>query len=90
MTDPTTRETLINRLFRIPTKVTAVVLVAAIVIGLVVGGTLGAVLLGFAVLALAAMLALLWPDISPVERMLRLAVLVFVLAVSIVRLAPAA
>ena len=88
MTDPTTRETLINRLFRIPARTTALLLVGAIVLGLVVGGAVGAVLLGLAVLALAGMLVLLWPDIPATERMLRLAVLVFVLAVAVVRLTP--
>lgn len=89
MTDPTTRETLVNRLFRIPTKVTTAVFVVAILVGLVVGGPVGWVLLGASVIAFTAMLALMWPDLSTVERMLRLAVLVFLVAVSVVRLVPA-
>ncbi|MDO5629596.1 MAG: hypothetical protein Q4G43_14875 [Mobilicoccus sp.] len=85
-TDPTFREDLMNRLFRIPTRVTAIVLVAAIGVGLLLGGIVGWVLLGFAVLVLAGMLALLWPDIPNTERMLRLAVLLLVVALAAIRL----
>lgn len=88
MTDASFREDLINRLFRVPSKVSAGVLIAAIVLGLVVGGPVGAVLLGLAILALLGMLALLWPDIPPVERMMRLALVLVVAAVAVVRLVP--
>lgn len=85
-TDPTFREDLINRLFRIPTAATALVLVLAIVVGLLVGGVLGAILLTFACVALAGMLVLLWPSVPATERMLRLAVLLLVAALAVVRL----
>ena len=88
MTDATFRETLINRLFRVPSKVSAGVLIAAILLGLLIGGPVGAVLLGLAVLVLLGMLVLLWPDIPPIERMMRLAIALVVAAVAVVRLVP--
>ena len=90
MTDPTFREDLINRLFRIPVRVSAAVLLAAMVLGLVVGGVLGGILLGAVLVVLTAMLVLLWPDVSPVERLMRLALLLLVVAATVVRLAPPA
>jgi len=89
VTDATFREDLINRLFRVPTAVSAGVLIGAIVLGLVVGGPIGAVLLGLAVVVLLGMLVLLWPDIPPVERMMRLAIALVVVAVAVVRIVPA-
>lgn len=89
MTDPTARETLVNRLFRIPARTTAIVLIAMIVVGLLLGGPVGGVLLVAAILVMAGMLALMWVDLQPVERMMRLSVIACVLALSIVRLVPA-
>lgn len=84
-TDATARETLVNRLFRIPAKASAAVLIALTVLGLALGGWAGAVLAGLVVLALLGMIALMWVDLQPVERMMRISVLVLLLAVVIVR-----
>jgi len=88
VTDPTFREDLINRLFRVPAKVSAGVLIVTIALGLIIGGMVGALLLGLAILALLGMLVLLWPDIPPAERMMRLAIALVVAAVAVVRIVP--
>lgn len=86
--DATTRQTLTNRLLRIPTPVMAGTLLALLGVGLLLGGPVGGALLGLAVAMLALMLVLLWPAIPAAERMLRLAVLVLAAALAIVRLVP--
>lgn len=86
MTDASSRDVLLNRLLRIPTRVSAAVVLVLVFSGLLIAGPVGAVLLGTAVLILSVMLALVWPAIPTTERMLRLAVLLLLLAVSIARL----
>ncbi|WP_168581681.1 hypothetical protein [Gephyromycinifex aptenodytis] len=86
MTDASSRDILLNRLLRIPTPVMAGVLLVLIFVGLMLAGPVGAVLLGLALLTLSVMLALVWPAIPTTERMLRLAVILLLLAISVVRL----
>lgn len=86
MTDASFRDVLLNRLLRIPARVTAAVVLLLVFSGLLIAGPVGAVLLGAAVLVMSVMLALVWPAIPTTERMLRVAVLFLLVAVSIVRL----
>lgn len=78
----------IATLDRLPRAATALVVVALVVVGLLVGGPVGAVIAGLGIACLAAILALTWSRITLPERALRLAVLVFLIGLTIVRALP--
>lgn len=61
---------------------------AALAIGMVVGGRVGMVLLIAGIAVLVFMLALGWRAMTVTERLLRIALLVFVIALTVVRLVP--
>lgn len=73
---------------RWPVWASAVAVLVLIVAGLVLAGPVGAVLAGLGVLALCAVTVLAWRAASPGERMMRLAVFVFVVGICLVRLIP--
>lgn len=76
------------RLERLPRLLVPLLIVALVVVGLAVGGPFGAVpaVLGIALLALV--LALAWSRITLSEKALRLAVLIFLVGLTIVRTVP--
>lgn len=76
------------RLAALPQWAVAGVVLLAVVVGLFVGGILGAVLLGFALLALVGLLVLAWATLTMPERLLRIAIIVFLASLSLVRLIP--
>ncbi len=73
---------------RLPRWVTGGIVIVLIAAGLVVGGTVGAFLVGLAVFALVGALAATWARTTPAERMFRLAVIVLVTAAVLVRVVP--
>lgn len=84
--NPTTQAAL--RLAALPQWAVAVVVLLAVVVGLFVGGLVGAVLLVFALLALLALLGLAWEALTLPERLLRIAIIVFLASLALVRLIP--
>jgi len=64
------------------------VLLALVVAGVLVGGPLGAVLVGLVAVAVAWLLALAWPALTGVERLGRVAVLLLAVALAVVQLRP--
>lgn len=85
---PSRAERTLAALDRLPRMATALVVVALVVVGLLVGGPVGAVVTGIGIVCLAVILALTWPRITVPERALRLAVLVFLIGLTIVRTVP--
>jgi hypothetical protein len=79
---------LLSRVARLPRAVPFLVLLGLLVAGVVVGGPVGAVLIGLVVLVVAWMLVLAWPALSPVERLGRFAVLLLAAALCLVQLRP--
>lgn len=84
----TWREKVSERLAVLPPAVLAPVIVGAVAIGLVLTGALGLVLVALGVLALLGLFALTWPRLTTPEKALRIAVLVFVLGVAVIRFVP--
>ena len=79
---------LLTRVARLPRAVPFLVLLALLVAGVVVGGPLGAVLIGLVALVVAWLLALAWPALTGVERLGRVAVLLLAVALFAVQLRP--
>jgi hypothetical protein len=79
---------LLARAARLPRAVPFLVLLALVVAGVLVGGPLGAVLVGLVALAVAWLLALAWPALTGVERLGRVAVLLLAVALAVVQLRP--
>ena len=73
---------LLTRVARLPRAV------PLLVAGVVVGGPLGAVLIGLVALVVAWLLALAWPALTGVERLGRVAVLLLAVALCAVQLRP--
>ncbi len=77
----------LGRVAALPRLVPFVVVLALVLAGLFVSGV-GPWLLALVLLLLLWLLYLGWPRLTGVERLMRLAVIVLVLAVIVVRLAP--
>lgn len=77
-----------SRAERLPARVTALVVLALILFGLVLGGPFGAIPLTLGVVALLGVLAVTWPRITGVERLLRVALVVLVVGLALVRVLP--
>lgn len=71
----------------VPAVVPVLLVLALVVAGALVPGW-GWVFLALATAVLAGVLALTWPRLTPPERLLRLAVVALVLAVTVVRAFP--
>ncbi len=82
------RVALANRIAAVPRLVIALAVLACVLIGLLIGGVIGGVLLTFAVLDLVVLLTVSWPVLSRPERLLRIAILVFLVCLSLVRILP--
>lgn len=87
-TPPSARDRLVTRLDRLPRGATAAVIVGLVVLGLVIGGPIGAVPAALGILGLVGILALTWSRITLTERALRIAVLVFLVGLTIIRTVP--
>lgn len=70
----------LTRMSQLPRAVPFLVMLGLLVVGLMVGGPLGAVLLGIVVLVVAWLFYLSWPRLTASERLGRAAVLVLALA----------
>jgi hypothetical protein len=67
----------------VPPLVVFLVVAAVFAVGVVVGGLLGAALLGLLVVGVAVLLATTWAQRTPPERLARVVVLVVLAAVAI-------
>ncbi|MBO1754740.1 DUF6703 family protein [Allobranchiibius sp. CTAmp26] len=74
----------LQRLSRLPSNTVVIVLLVVLVAGLVVRGWVGAILLGVVALAHGWGIYLAWPRLSGLERQMRLAVLMLVIALAAV------
>jgi hypothetical protein len=79
---------LLTRLSRLPRVVPFLSMLVLLLVGAFFGGPVGSVLVGLAVLFLAWLLYLAWPQLSASERLMRLAVIALVVAVAVVQLFP--
>ena len=75
---------LLQRLSRLPSNTVVVVFLVLLVAGLAVRGWIGAVLIGLVALAHGWGAYLAWPRLSGLERQMRLAVLMLVVALAAV------
>ncbi|GAB95140.1 hypothetical protein BJY21_004152 [Kineosphaera limosa] len=87
-TPDSTRDRIALSLDRLPRFVVPLVIVALVGVGIGIGGPLGGLLAGLGILGLAGILALSWPRITRSERAMRLAVLVLLTGLTIVRTVP--
>ncbi|WP_226346076.1 hypothetical protein [Agilicoccus flavus] len=71
-----------------PAWLPAAVVVTLLVVGLLLGGPVGAVVAGLGAVALTVVTALAWRRAEPGERLMRLAVLVLVVGLCLVRFVP--
>jgi hypothetical protein len=76
---------LLTWLARLPRAVPFLVLLALLVGGILLGGPLGAVLVGLVALVVAWLLVLAWPALTGVERLGRVAVLLLAVALAVVQ-----
>jgi predicted neutral ceramidase superfamily lipid hydrolase len=70
-------------LARVPPLAAFVVVAAVFAAGVIVGGPLGALLLGLLAVGVAVLLAATWPTLVPGQRVGRVLILVVVVAVAI-------
>lgn len=75
-------------LARLPVWLPFLLLLVLILGGGFIGGTVGWVLVGVAMFFVAWLLYLSWPRLNGVERLMRVAVLLLFLAVTVVQLVP--
>lgn len=75
-------------LARLPVWLPFLLLLVLILGGGFIGGTVGWVLVGVAMFFVAWLLYLSWPRLTGVERLMRVAVLLLFLAVTVVQLVP--
>lgn len=73
------------RLRALPQPALAGVVLACVLVGLVIAGIVGGLLLGAAIGLLVMVLAVGWSVMTQPERLLRIAILVLLVAVSVVR-----
>jgi len=79
---------LMTKLSELPRVVPFLVLLALLVGGVIIGGTIGFVLMGLAALFVGWILYLSWPRLNGTERIMRSAVLLLAMAMAIVQLFP--
>ena len=70
-------------LARVPAAAVFAVVVVVFAAGVIIGGLVGAVLLGALALAVAVLLATTWPRLSPAERAVRVLVLAVLVAITV-------
>ncbi|PSL56592.1 hypothetical protein B0I31_103345 [Saccharothrix carnea] len=70
-------------LSRVPAPAAFLLVLALFVLGVVIQGTVGALLLGLLALAVAALLATTWPLLTPSARLLRLLVLAVLVLITV-------
>lgn len=87
--EPTGRERMAGSMAGVSPLVSGGVVVVLVLAGLVLGGTFGLVLTVLGILAFGALAALSWSRLTLAPRLLRVAVLVFALGVTIIRFVPA-
>lgn len=78
----------LERLARLPVWLPFLALLALILVGGFLGGPVGWVMVGLALLFVTWLLYLSWPRLTGVERVMRVAVLLLFLAVTVVQLVP--
>lgn len=78
----------LERLARLPVWLPFLVMLLLLVGGGILGGVVGGVLVGGALLFILWLLYLSWPRLTPLERFMRIAVLLLFLAVAITQLVP--
>ncbi|WP_151526569.1 DUF6703 family protein [Serinicoccus kebangsaanensis] len=79
---------MLERLARLPVWLPFLALLLLILGGGLVGGPVGWVMVGIALLFVGWLLYLSWPRLTGVERVMRLAVLLLFLALTIIQLVP--
>jgi hypothetical protein len=79
---------LITSLSHLPRAVPFLVLLALFSVGALIGGSVGFVLMGLAAVFVGWILYLSWPRLSASERIMRLAVFLLAIALSVVQLFP--
>jgi hypothetical protein len=70
-------------LARVPAVAVFAVVVVVFAVAVVVGGPVGALLLGLLALGVAALLAATWPRLTPGERLVRVLCLVVLVAIAV-------
>ncbi|MDD7939736.1 hypothetical protein PHK61_15025 [Actinomycetospora lutea] len=70
-------------LARVPAVAVFAVVVIVFAAGVIIGGPVGAVLLGLLALGVAGLLAATWPRLGPRERVVRVLVLVVLVAIAL-------
>lgn len=78
----------LERLARLPVWLPFLVMLLLLVGGGILGGVVGAVLVAVALLFILWLLYLSWPRLTPLERFMRITVLLLFLAVAITQLVP--
>lgn len=78
----------LERLGRLPVWLPFLVLLLLLIGGGLLGGAVGWVLVGVAMAFILWLLYLSWPRLTPVERVMRIAVLLLFLAVTVTQLVP--
>jgi hypothetical protein len=76
---------LLTRLAQLPRAVPFLAMLALLVGGVLLGGPVGAVLVGLVALVVAWLLVLAWPALTGVERLGRIAVLLLAVALCVVQ-----
>ena len=79
---------LMTRLSSLPRAVPFLLMLALLVGGVLIGGTVGFLLMSVAVLFVAWVLYLSWPRLTSSERIMRFAVLLLAIAMAVVQLYP--
>lgn len=87
--EPTWNDTASTKLSGVPAFVWALVVTVLVVTGAVLGTAFGAVLFGLGVLVVAGLAAVSWPRLDVSAKAIRVAVLVFLLGVAVIRFVPA-
>ncbi|WP_068432355.1 hypothetical protein [Piscicoccus intestinalis] len=85
---PSTSDRIAARLDRLPRLATAGVVMALVVVGLAIGGPIGVLPAVLGILGLAFILAVTWRRITVGERYLRVAVVVLLIGLTLVRAFP--
>lgn len=80
---------LLQRLAQVPVWLPFAVVLVLILGGAWIGGVLGGVAVGIALLAVVWLLYLSWPRLTRIERLMRVTVLALVIAVAASQLIPA-
>lgn len=79
---------LLERLAKLPVWLPFLLLLVLVLVGGFLGGPVGWVMVVVALLFILWLLYLSWPRLTPVERLMRIAVLVIFLAVAVTQILP--